>query len=90
MVPKNDDSSISLLTTKFKGLHSSTKVPASITSISLGSLDKSTNINNHPFTLQEDITVQEPRKLLMAPIELHGRKADTEPVLNIDMAEQVY
>jgi len=38
---------------------------------------------------QEEITIQEPRKPLMDPIELRGRKADTEPVLDIDMAEQL-
>ncbi|CAI2163752.1 17307_t:CDS:2 [Funneliformis geosporum] len=89
MVPKNDDSSINLLTTKFKGLQSK-KVPASITSIFVGNLDKNTNINNTPSeTRDEEITVPEPKKILMAPIELRGRNSDTEPVLSIDMAEQI-
>ncbi|CAG8547715.1 11532_t:CDS:2 [Funneliformis mosseae] len=89
MVPKKDNSSINLLTTKFKGLQSK-KVPASITSIFLGNLDQNTNINNNPSkSREEEITVPEPKKILMAPIELRGRKSDTEPVLNIDMAEQI-
>jgi hypothetical protein len=84
MIPKSGDNSINLLTTKFKGLRSS---PTSITSMFLGSLDKNTQKNSAPPVPQQE---PEPNNSLMTPIKLHGRKADTEPVLDTDMAEQVY
>jgi hypothetical protein len=87
MIPKSNDSSINLLTSKFKGLRSS---PASVTSTFLGSLDKNARKKSPSVPQQEELTVQEPRKALMSPIELRDRKADTEPVLDIDTAEQVY
>ncbi|GBB83885.1 hypothetical protein RclHR1_10550005 [Rhizophagus clarus] len=82
MIPKSGDNSINLLTTKFKGLRSS---PTSITSTFLG-IDKNTQKNSAPSVPQQE---QEPKKSLMTPIELRGRKADTDPVLDIDMAEQI-
>ncbi|CAG8572486.1 9306_t:CDS:2 [Rhizophagus irregularis] len=74
MIPKSGDNSINLLTTKFKGLRSS---PTSITSMFLGSLDKNTQKNSTPSVPPQE---PEPNKSLMTPIELHGRKADTEPI----------
>ncbi|GES89619.1 TLD-domain-containing protein [Rhizophagus clarus] len=64
------------------GLRSS---PTSITSTFLG-IDKNTQKNSAPSVPQQE---QEPKKSLMTPIELRGRKADTDPVLDIDMAEQI-
>ncbi|CAG8732207.1 20751_t:CDS:2 [Dentiscutata erythropus] len=88
MVASNDDNSISLLTTTIKSSVSSAQ--SSIASTIIGDWD------NHKMTTQavpltppqESTQLQTPSELL-TPIELCGRRDDTDPVLTETIAEQI-